>query len=206
MSHSESVFFKNSQTALCSEDGSEQWLVPQTRTSGEGAQTSMGHSCSPAGPLHRDTECMLAPRQCLSPSHVQFSCQHRPPQAGWVALQFGAQKWPFGSHPLILSSSFLLYELERQTLTLRARGTFRCSPTCHSSPPKAPSPCTPPVTESSPLKGVPGADIGESSSLQTLASLRTKDSTWGPRTTSPSSLQNGAPARPCFSPIHNFGG
>lgn len=45
------MLFKNSQTTLCNEDGSEQWLVLQARTSREGAQ-QRGHSrVSPAGPL-----------------------------------------------------------------------------------------------------------------------------------------------------------
>lgn len=35
----ESVFFKNSQIALCSEDDSEQGLVLQTQTRREGAWT-----------------------------------------------------------------------------------------------------------------------------------------------------------------------
>lgn len=65
----ESVFLKNSQTALCSKEGSEQGLVLQTWTRREGAWTWVGHSRVPPAGQHAlawNTECRLAPRQSMA--------------------------------------------------------------------------------------------------------------------------------------------
>lgn len=104
------MLFKNSQTALCSEDGSEQWLILQTRTSREGAQ-ERGHSrVSLAGPLlqERWLHGCIRQQMALSASELKSSSLSTlqppswTPQAEGVALQFWGPKmtiWFLSTHP-----------------------------------------------------------------------------------------------------------
>lgn len=168
----ESALFKNSQTALCSEDGSEQWLVLQTRTSREGAQSVDTPVCPLQVPFYSDTECMSASIQpmALPASELKSSSLSslqppaRTPQAERAALQFGGPKttiWFLSTHP----------SLHCPCLWTRETNPFS------DAAPLVPAALLRPRPRDGklPLTGILGADVGRKLLSWALASLKRKE-------------------------------